>query len=134
MGRRISGSSSVHLLTTSLMLPDGTSFPVHAQVIDTGIYRQTKVDTEGTIFKRDHAAKTSAALALTTGAGAAGGAVLGGLPGAVIGAGVGAGISAVVWLKQDRQTELPVATNIIFSLTQAMTLGPVVNAGPVATR
>jgi hypothetical protein len=45
------------------------------------------------------------------------------VPGAVIGAGVGAGVSTVVWLKQDRQTELPVDTRITFSLIEPLTVG-----------
>jgi len=35
------------------------------------------------------------------------GAMMGGLPGALIGAGVGAGVSTVVWMRQDRQADLP---------------------------
>jgi hypothetical protein len=122
-GKRISGTASIHLRTFSVTLPDGTRYKLHGQVIDTNLYKETRVDREGTILRRDHAGKTAATMALTTGSGAAAGAVLGGVPGAVIGAGVGAGVSTVVWLKQDRQTELPVDTRITFSLIEPLTVG-----------
>ena len=64
-------------------------------------------------------------MGLATGGGLATGAILGGLPGAVIGAGVGAGVSTVVWLKQDRQAELPKDLGVVFSLTEPMSTTPV---------
>jgi hypothetical protein len=122
-GKRISGAASIHLRTTSVTLPDGTRYAIHGQVIDTNLYRETKVDREGTILRRDHAGKTAAAVALPIGSGLAAGAVLAGVPGAVIGAGVGAGVSTVVWLKQDRQADLPLNTKITFSLLEPLTVG-----------
>jgi hypothetical protein len=122
-GKRISGSASIHLRTMWITLPDGTRYDLRGQVIDTSLYKEVKVDHEGTIVGRDHTAKTAGTLALTTGSGAAAGAVIGGVPGALIGAGVGAGVSTVVWLKQDRQTSLPAETTLTFSLTQPLTVG-----------
>jgi hypothetical protein len=122
-GKRISGAASIHLRTTSVTLPDGTRYALRGQVIDTNLYRETKVDREGTILRRDHAGKTAAAVALPIGSGLAAGAVVAGVPGAVIGAGVGAGVSTVVWLKQDRQTDLPVNTKVTFALTEPLTVG-----------
>jgi hypothetical protein len=133
-GTRFTGSPSIHLLTRSLTLPDGTSYSVQAQVIDTALFKQTKVDSEGTILGRDHVGQTAAAMSLTTGAGAASGAVIAGIPGAVIGAGVGAGISTVVWLRQDRQTELPAATRVVFQLMRPLTVSAIVAASPIATQ
>jgi hypothetical protein len=52
------------------------------------------------------------------------GAVIGGVPGALIGAGVGAGAGTVVWLKQDRQAELPKDLVVVFSLTEPMSITP----------
>ena len=122
-GRRISGTASLHLEPTQLTLPDGTEYVLHAQVIDSSLHRNLKVDEEGTITRSDHAGKTLAGVGLSTGAGAAAGAVFGGWPGAVIGAGIGAGVSTVVWLKQDRQAVLPVETKVIFQLTKALPVG-----------
>lgn len=122
-GRRISGPAALHLQTDSVTLPDGTRYPIRGQVMDTATYNHTKVDSEGTILRRDHAKATVAELGLATGAGAAAGAIIGGIPGALIGGAVGAGMGTTVWLKQDRQTTLPAQTLITFSLNQPLTVG-----------
>ena len=122
-GRRISGEASIHLQPTAITLPDGTRYGVRAQVVDTELYNSTRVDSEGTIVRRDHSVKTLSAVGLSTGSGAAAGAVIGGWPGALIGAGVGAGVSTTVWLKQDRQTSLPTDAKVTFILTSPMTIG-----------
>ena len=44
--------------------------------------------------------------------------------GAEVGAGVGAGVSTVVWLRQDRQAELPKDFGVVFSLTEPMSVTP----------
>ena len=122
-GRRISGSASIHLQPVSVTLPDGTRYAVRAQVVDTQLFKTTRVDEEGTIVRRDYALKTLSAMTLTTGSGAAAGAMVAGWPGALVGAGVGAGVSTAVWLKQDRQTEVPANTAITFALSSPMTVG-----------
>ncbi|SNS44209.1 hypothetical protein SAMN05421770_101989 [Granulicella rosea] len=116
-GRRIKGAASILLQPQILTLPDGTHYTIHGQVIDTNLYRSTKVDREGKIVRRDHPKETATVLALTTGSAAAAGAVFGGGAGALIGAGVGAGLSTAWWLKQDRQTSLPPETGLTISLT-----------------
>jgi len=121
-GKRISGAASIHLKTSTVTLPDGTKYMVRGQVIDTDMFKVVRVDREGTIYRRDHAGKTAGTVALATGSGAAAGAMIGGVPGALIGAGVGAGVSTVVWMKQDRQAELPSETTITFSLTEPLTV------------
>lgn len=123
-GRRISGAAAIHLLPESVALPDGTHYILHAQVIDTSENNVTRIDSEGTIIRRDHVKGTLAAMSLTTGGAAATGAVFGGVPGALIGAGIGAGISTVWWLKQDRQEVVPANTAIIFSLSAPMSITP----------
>ena len=122
-GKRVSGQASMHLLPNSVVLPDGTVYPLRAQVIDTSLYRSESVDSEGTIVKSDHAKGTVAAIGLATGSGAAVGGVLGGWPGALVGAGVSAGISTVVWLRQDHQTEVPAGTSLTLQLTQPLEVG-----------
>lgn len=122
-GRRISGEAAIHLLPLAVSLPNGSSLGIHAQVIDTSLYRSTKVDEEGTILRRDHRKEEAGVLALTTGSGAAAGAIIAGVPGALVGAGVGAGVSTVIWLKQDRQTEIPAGTRITFELTKNLIVG-----------
>jgi hypothetical protein len=122
-GKRINGEASMHLMAQQVTLPDGTIYPIHAQVIDTDLYKATKIDSEGTILHKGSRTGSGASVGLATGAGAASGAILGGWPGAIIGAGVGAGVSTVVWLKQDRQTALPEGTGITFMLTQGLLVG-----------
>lgn len=123
-GRRVSGVAAIHLLPESVTLPDGTHYVLHAQVIDTSEHNVTRVNSEGTILRRDHIKGTLAAMSLTTGGAAATGAVFGGVPGAFIGAGIGAGVSTVWWLKQDRQEVVPENTTIIFSLSTPMPITP----------
>ncbi len=124
-GKRISGAAALHLLTENVTLPDGTNYIVHAQVIDTTQHDVTRVDDEGTIYRRDHIKGTLAAMSLTTGGAAAAGAVIGGVPGALIGGGIGAGVSTVWWLKQDRQEVIPQNTGIVFSLSIPMSVTPI---------
>ena len=122
-GRRISGAASIHLQPMTVTLPDGTKYNLHAQVIDTNLLQAVKVDREGTIVRRDHPKEMLAVLSLTAGSGAAAGGIIGGVPGALIGAAAGAGVSTALWLKQDRQTNVPVNAQIIFALTSPMMVG-----------
>lgn len=123
-GRRIAGRAAIHLEPSRVTLPDGTYYPLHAQVIDTGETGKVNVDGEGTILRRDHPKEMLAILSLTTGSGAVAGAMVGGGVGAVVGAGLGAGVSTILWLKQDRQTALPKDTALVFSLTTPMMMHP----------
>ncbi len=123
-GRRISGAASLHLVPRSVTLPDGTHYILHAQLIDTSQTNSSKVDSEGTLVRRDHPKETLAAMSLAAGGGAAAGALVGGGVGAVVGAGVGAGVGTVIWLKQDRQESVAKDSTLVFSLTVPMILKP----------
>ncbi len=120
-GRRMTGGASIHLQPRAITLPDGTRYKMYGQVIDTSLYKRVKVDGEGTIVRHD--GTSAGAVGLSAGAGAAAGAVFGGWPGALIGGAVGAGVGTVVWLRQDRQEELPAGTKVVFSLTSPMVFG-----------
>ena len=122
-GKRIGGAASIHLQPTEVTMPDGVRYRIQAQVVDTDIYNHVRVDSEGTIVRKDHAAKTVATLGAVTGAGIVTGAVIGGVPGAVVGGALAAGVGTAVWLKQDHQTEIPAGTKIVFSLNQALLVG-----------
>jgi hypothetical protein len=124
-GKRIGGQAAIHLEPRTVTLPDGAQYILRAQVIDTGRWDNTKVDSEGTILRRDWSKGTVAAMSLAAGGTMAAGAMLGGVPGALIGAGVGAGVGTVVWLKQDRQAVLPKDLGVVFSLTEPMSVTPV---------
>lgn len=130
-GKRIGGPAAIHLEPRTVTLPDGGQYLLRARVIDTDSWDNTGVDDEGTITRKQNGKKTLGAMALATGGPMAAGAVIGGLPGAVIGAGVGAGVGTVIWLKQDRQAELPKDLELVFSLTEPMSTTPLSAAAPV---
>jgi hypothetical protein len=135
-GKRITGGAAIHLEPRTVTMPDGTEYMLHARVIDTNSWDNTKVDSEGTIMRRSDGKKMAGVMGLTTGGGAAAGAMIGGVPGALIGAGVGAGITTVVWFKEDQQAELPKDLGLVFSLTVPMQVTPssaAVGAGVVKT-
>lgn len=123
-GRRISGRAAIHLEPNAIVLPDGTRYAIHAQLIDTNQSDQSTVDEEGTLLRRDHPKKTLAAMSIAAGGAAAAGAVVGGGVGALVGAGIGAGASTVLWLKEDRQEALPKDSRLVFSLTTPLVLTP----------
>ena len=123
-GRRISGAALIHLEAETVVLPDGTRYHAHLQLIDTDQSRHTKVDSEGSLVRRDHPKETLAAVGLATGGGAAAGAVIGGGVGAAVGAGIGAGAGTILWLKTDRQEVVPEEALLVFSLSAAMPLVP----------
>jgi hypothetical protein len=123
-GKRVGGPAAIHLEPRTVTLPDGAQYVLQARAIDTNRWDSTKVDREGTIIKLEHGKRTAAAISLATGGGLAAGAMMGGVPGALIGAGVGAGVGTAVWLKQDRQAELPKDLGVVFSLTEPMTVSP----------
>ncbi len=123
-GKRFHGAALIHLQAQRVVLPDGTSLPLQAQVVDTDQYAETRIDNEGNIIRRDHAKATLITMGAVTGAAAVTGAVIGAGVGALVGAGIGAGISTAVWLKQDRQARLPQDTLLVFSLTDHLDLNP----------
>ena len=133
-GRRISGRALLHLETRTVTLPDGTHYNLRAQLIDSDRLNNTAVDSEGSLVRKDHPKETLAIIGGATGTAAVAGALVGGGVGAVVGAGIGAGVSTVVWLKQDRQAELPADARLIFSLTEPMLMQPVENTGDLSAR
>lgn len=131
-GRRISGQAAMHLEPRAVTLPDGTHYLIHAQLIDTGETGKLRVDTEGTIKRREHPKEILAVMSMTTGGAAAAGGMLAGGPGAVVGAGIGAGVSTVMWLKEDRQATVTKDTMLVFSLTSPMVLQAMGSGGAVS--
>jgi hypothetical protein len=123
-GRRISGPSAIRLQPESISLPDGTTYPIRAEVTDLDHYADSHVNEEGTIVGNTHPGQTAAAVGLTTTSAVVVGAVVGGGVGAVVGLGVGAGAATVWWLKRDRQQELPSGTSIVFTLNTPLQLAP----------
>jgi hypothetical protein len=123
-GRRISGPSAIRLQPDSVSLPDGTVYPIRAEVTDLDHYTDSHINEEGTIVGNTHPGQTAAAVGLTTTAAVVAGAVIAGPVGAGVGLGVGAGVATVWWLKHDRQQELPAGTQIVFTLNTPLQLAP----------
>ena len=123
-GKRISGAALIHLEAESVVLPDGTRLGAHMQLIDTDQTSRTRIDSEGSLVRRDHPKETLAAIGLATGGAAVAGGMLGGGVGAAVGAGVGAGAGTILWLKQDRQESVPDHALLVFTLSEAMQLTP----------
>jgi hypothetical protein len=122
-GRRIGGPPSIRLRPESVLLPDGTTYEIGADVVDLDHYMDSKVNSEGSIVANEHPKAILGALGLVTGSAMAAGAVVGGGVGAVVGATVGAGVGTIWWLKKDRQEALPTGTEIVFSLDRPMPFG-----------
>ena len=122
-GRHIGGGSVIHLRPDEFVLPDGTRYHLHAEVIDT-FGSDTKARGEGDIVANEHGKRTVAELGAGAGSGAVIGAAVGGGVGAVVGTAVGAGVVTAHWLRTNWSANLPAESTVVFSLTDAMFLNP----------
>jgi len=122
-GNRMNGGSVIHLRPDDFVLPDGTRYHLHAQVIDT-FGSDTKTKGEGNIVANEHGKRTLAELGLGVGSGAIVGAAVGGGVGAVVGTAVGAGVVTAHWLRTNWSANLPESSTVVFSLTDPMFLTP----------
>ena len=123
-GNRLNGGSVIHLRPDEFVLPDGTRYHLHAQVIDT-VGSDTKVKGEGNIAANEHGKRTLVELGAGAGGGAIIGAAVGGGVGAVVGTAVGAGVMTAHWLRTNWSANLPAQSTVVFSLTDPMFLNPV---------
>ena len=123
-GNRLNGGSVIHLRPDEFVLPDGTRYHMHAQVIDT-VGSDTKVKGEGNIAANEHGKRTLVELGAGAGGGAIIGAAVGGGVGAVVGTAVGAGVMTAHWLRTNWSANLPAQSTVVFSLTDPMFLNPV---------
>jgi hypothetical protein len=122
-GNRLNGGSVIHLRPDEFVLPDGTRYHMHAQVIDT-VGSDTKVKGEGNIAANEHGKRTLAELGAGAGGGAIIGAAVGGGVGAVVGTAIGAGVMTAHWLRTNWSANLPAQSTVVFSLTDPMFLSP----------
>jgi hypothetical protein len=123
-GNRLNGGSVIHLRPDEFVLPDGTRYHMHAQVIDT-VGSDTRVKGEGNIAANEHGKRTLAEVGAGAGGGAIIGAAVGGGVGAVVGTAVGAGVMTAHWLRTNWSANLPAQSTVVFSLTDPMFLNPV---------
>lgn len=121
--RRIAGRSMIHLRADEFVLPNGQSYPVHAEVIDT-MGSDTKVAGEGNIVSAGHAKRAALELAATSGSGAVVGAVVAGPVGAAVGSTVGAGFIGAHYLLAIPTVDVPQNLRLVFMLTDPMFLTP----------
>jgi hypothetical protein len=120
-GRRLNGGSVIHLRPDEFVLPDGTRYHLHAEVIDT-FGSDTKAKGEGNIVANQHGRRTAVELGMGAGSGAIIGAAVGGGVGAVVGTAVGAGVVTAHWLLTNWSADLPAESTVVFSLTDPMFL------------
>jgi hypothetical protein len=122
-GRRITGTSVIHLRPDEFVLPDGTHYHLHAMVIDTQ-GSDTKATGEGNIAPKSHNKRALTEVAIGTGGGALFGAAVGGPTGAAVGSVVGAGAMSAHLLLANQSVDLPEGSTVVFSLTDPMFLTP----------
>ena len=121
---RLRGGSILHLRADEFVLPDGTRYHVHAQVIDTQ-GSDTNAKGEGNIVPTAQVKRNLAVLGAGAGGGAIVGAAIGGGVGAIVGSAIGAGAATTHWLLVQGRPICPVSSVLIFSLTDPMVLSPV---------
>ncbi|MGC1781104.1 MAG: hypothetical protein WA708_01135 [Acidobacteriaceae bacterium] len=121
-GRRITGGASIRLRPDEVNLPDGTRYFLHAEVYDMGNYSKVKPDAEGNVVSVDHGKRTIAEAGLFGGGAAAAGFMIAGGPAAWAAGGAAAGYVGAHWLFENHQAILPKNSEVVFGLTQPMSL------------
>ncbi len=121
-GRRITGGASIRLRPDEVVLPDGKRYFLHAEVYDLGNYSKTKPDSEGNVVSVDHGKRTVAEAGLLGGGAAAAGFMIAGGPAALVVGGAAAGYVGAHWLLESHQAILPKNSEVVFGLTQPMSL------------
>jgi hypothetical protein len=121
-GRRITGGASIRLRPDEVVLPDGTRYFLHAEVYDLGDSRRVKTGKEGTVVNVAHGKRTVAEASLLGGGAAAAGFMIAGGPAALVLGGAAAGYVGAHWLLESKQAVLPKDSEVVFGLTQPMSL------------
>jgi hypothetical protein len=121
-GRRITGGAAIRLRPDEVVLPDGTRYFLHAEVYDLGDTRKVKTGSEGTVVNVAHGKRTFAEASLLGGGAAAAGFMIAGGPAALVLGGAAAGYVGAHWLLESKQAVLPKDSQVVFGLTQPMSL------------
>ncbi|MES2220176.1 MAG: hypothetical protein V4587_04335 [Acidobacteriota bacterium] len=121
-GRRITGGAAIRLRPDEVVLPDGTRYFLHAEVYDLGDNRRVKTGGEGTVVNVAHGKRTLAQATLLGGGAAAAGFMIAGGPAALVLGGAAAGYVGAHWLLESKQAVLPKDSEVVFGLTQPMSL------------
>lgn len=125
-GNHFGSRATIHLRPDEVVLPDGSRYQLHAQVIHTE-GTDTKANDEGSITPKPHVKRDATEYAMAAGSGAIIGAKFGGPTGALVGTLVGAGLVTTHVLLHNPQAELPKDSEITFSLTEPMELTSIQN-------
>jgi len=121
-GRRIRGGATIRLRPDEVNLPDGTRYFLHAEVYDLGKRNHVKPGSEGTVVSADHGKRTVAEASLLGSGAAAAGFLIAGGPAALVAGGAAAGYVGAHWLLESHQAVLPKDSEVVFGLTQPMSL------------
>lgn len=121
-GRRIRGGATIRLRPDEVNLPDGTRYFLHAEVYDLADYKHVKPGSEGTVVSVDHGKRTGAEAGLLGGGAAAAGFLIAGGPAALVAGGAAASYVGAHWLLESHQAVLPKNSEVVFGLTQPMSL------------
>ncbi len=117
------GHGSLMLRPEKVILPNGTSYQLHAMVTDTAGSR-TWVGAEGVIRPDSRLKRDGIEYGAVVGGGAITGAFLGGPAGALAGSIVGAGVVTTHLLVSHPQANLDSGTTLMLTLTERMHLVP----------
>jgi hypothetical protein len=121
-GRRLTGGATIRLRPDEVVLPDGSRYFLHAEVYDLGDNRKVKTGSEGTVVNVAHGKRTFAEASLLGGGAAAAGFMIAGGPAALVLGGAAAGYVGAHWLLESKQAVLPKDSQVVFGLTQPMSL------------
>jgi hypothetical protein len=121
-GRRITGGAAIHLRPDEVVLPNGNRYFMHAEVYDIGKYSNVKPNAEGDLTSVDHGKRAVAEAGLFGGGAAAAGVLIAGGPAGLIAGGAAAGYVGAHWLLSSHQAVLPKNAEVVFGLTQPMSL------------
>lgn len=121
-GRRITGGASIRLRPDEVDLPDGTRYFLHAEVYDLGNPSRVKPDSEGNVINVAHGKRAVAEAGLLSGGAATAGLMIAGGPAALVLGGAAAGYVGAHWLLASKQAVLPKDSEVVFGLTQPMSL------------
>ena len=122
VGRRLTGGAAIRLRPDEVVLPDGARYFLHAEVYDLGDTRRVKTASEGNVVNVAHGKRTIAEASLLGGGAAAAGFMIAGGPAALVLGGAAAGYVGAHWLLENKQAVLPKDSQVVFGLTQPMSL------------
>jgi hypothetical protein len=122
------GHGTLRLRPETVILPDGSHYQLHAAVTpSTGSH--ARVGTEGEILPNSRVKRDSMEYGGAVGAGATTGALMAGPVGALTGGLIGAGVVTAHLLVSHPQATLEPGTNLMFTLTETLSMVPARNIG-----